>query len=356
MSWYKDSESESTVDTDTDTDGAVSVEDGDTGRVDTIDIDERQGRESSSEITVESDADKTAGRYSRDVPISFRESRQAAQTSREAREARGEAVEESPLPDLEEMDESVEEGRERPEESASTVGAGENDTAGGGDDAEARGEALKEQLDGEEAIEKANTLATGETHTTSYELVETTVQDESVFAMIETRTSGVAFQKMLGNYGTSVSTPSVAVDTDVLSDAVAGERKHRKRQTRYQDVDVVSELSEDQVSALERCYREVATGLIRCALLAPAEERARHDVSVSVVEDCVVVTGAGVSRKIADELREWMSEKQLSVVMDALPEAVEQSGELFSSQVRSEISRAATMSGECVVAGRLLLD
>jgi len=95
---------------------------------------------------------------------------------------------------------------------------------------------------------------------------------------------------------------------------------------------------------------------MQCALLSSREEREQFEVSV--VEDCVVVGGEEVAARLERVLSDCLSDKQLSVVMDALPEAVAQSEDFIGGQVRSEISRVSTLSGSsgCVVAGRLLLD
>lgn len=311
----------------------------------------------SRDITANSDADDTKGKYSEKEPISFEESRAKAKTSQEARASRGETLEDSPLlavTDTEEMEGSNAEGAGDP--SSDSAGSGEIDEA---DDLDARelGEVLRGKLDGKTGIEQADTIATGKTHSTAYEFVETTVRDEPVYAMIKARASGVAYQKVLGNYGSSLSTPSVMIDTDVIRDAVDAERKHQKRQTRYQsEPEVVSELNEETISEIAHYYRTVATDMIKSALLASNHERIERDISVSVVEDCVVVTGEGVTNRLADDLGTRMSEMQLRLVMNALPEAVEQSDDWLSDSVRSEISRVSTLSGECVVADRLLLD
>lgn len=312
-----------------------------------------ESEKSSRDITIESDADETPGRYSRDEPISFRESRQKAQRSKEAAESRGETVEESPLPALDDGEESTSDVNSDAHDSASTDSTTNDDQE---DVDDGLGNALRAHLR-EDLEENTETLATGKTYSNRYRLVETTVEGETVYAMVGNTSSGVVYRQSLGSFGTSISTPAIGIDSTVLVDAIEAEQKQTRRQYRYRDVDVVSELSHDQISAIQHYYCEVATELMRSAVLMSSSERDEHGLAVSVIDGCVIVGGAGVTARLQDELGMWMSEQQLGVVMGAFSEAVSVTEEMIPDVVRDEVSKMETLSGgECVVAGRLFLD
>lgn len=336
MSWYSD---------EPDTDAADESGEGCTSRP--VVTDQHDARdELSRDITVESDADDTDGRYSRDAAISFRESREKAQRSREARESRGETVDDSPLPSLEDGEESALGVSDSAHGSASVTGDDDTD--------DELGDKLRAHLR-EDLEAHTDTLATGKTLSNRYRLVETTVESETVYAMIENTSSGVAYRQSLGTFGTSISTPAVGLNSTVLVDAIASEQKQTRRQYRYRDVDVVDELSYNQISAIQHYYREVATELMHSAVLMSGSEREEFGVSVSVIDGCVIVGGVGVTARLSDELE--MSEKQLDVVLGAFSEAVSATGEMIPEAARSEVRKMETLSGrECVVAGRLFLD
>jgi hypothetical protein len=304
-------------------------------------------------ITIVSDADDTVGQYSRDVPISFRESRRQTRVSREAAESRGETVDESPLLDLPNDEGSVEGECGDADGSISTDSVLDDEDV----DEEAFGEYLCERLENGLDSTDVAVLATGNTHSTSYSFIETLVAGEKTYAMIESASTGVVYRERLGNYGTEINAAPVAFDTERFVDAIAGERKHMKRAYLYRTgVDVVSELSYEQVSTIQTYYREVATDLLEDVLVMSDEERDERGVEVSVVDNCVVASGPGVTAALEQELEWWLSEKQLDVILDEWSGAVQGTEEQISRGVQSEIRRQATLSGECVVCGWVFLE
>jgi hypothetical protein len=292
----------------------------------------------SRDLTLSSDADESSGKYSREEPISFKQSRERAQSSREAAESRGETLDEFSVPNVEESagsDESAAEACNVPASSESFESL------------------VREDLldDSEQAI----TLATGETSSMSYEFVRTTVRGETVFAVLSSGMSGVVVSSSVERFGTSVSTRSVSVSADAVGEAVAVARKREKRRSRYRDPSwYVSELSTAQAETVSGVLGEVVSALLRSVVLMGSEERSRRDVQVVVVDGSIVVGGAGVGRCVRDRLDEMLSDAQVDAVVDSLPDLVTESCE---GACQNEVSRMETLSGgECVVAGRLLLE
>ena len=51
-------------------------------------------------------------------------------------------------------------------------------------------------------------------------------------------------------------------------------------------------------------------------------EQEREDVEVSVVNNCAVIAGTGVTAVLEEELETWLSEKQLDVVLASIGDVV----------------------------------
>lgn len=303
----------------------------------------------SQDITVESDADETAGQYSRDEAISFRASRERAQSSQEAREARGEDVEDSPLGEVDTVSDVAVEDADGDDGSASSSSSSESQDLSA---------VVREYLDN---AGRVVSIASGVSSASEFELARMCIDGEWLYATIQSESSGVAFERDVERCGREVSISSVGVDVGKLATAVSSRRRRRKRETMYQpDVSVFGELSEDQQAELVDAYEMCVDELVESALMQGVSERNSRGVSVSVVDGCVVAWGSGVTSCVADALSGVVEDEQLRVLMDssgysiAFVDALR--SEVESKSVRSEISRAASLSSECVVAGRLALE
>ncbi|KAB1198132.1 MULTISPECIES: hypothetical protein [Haloferax] len=163
-------------------------------------------------------------------------------------------------------------------------------------------------------------LAAGETfrvglHTT-YELIRTTVDEDTYYAVIQVtdrsyaRHDGVVSVR---DFGADWGYSTLDVDDELLEDAISRQRKEDLREGR----EPVDWLTEEQYQAIQTWYRD----RVESSLLLLEDYPRRHTKEVHVFDQFFVVDGNEAMGRLGMSLRS-LSDRQTQVILTALSRLV----------------------------------